>query len=144
MSRQAAPSEMCSTQPSSAGAKPATVGVPLPAQPDRVFDTGQPALRDGVSGMQVGPMGSDAEAAGFGGDQGVFVSLRSSQGCGPIQLHQIIFEHAFNITGEADTPPAIQRVASDGQHPPHSDNTGEMSSRKRSSGHLMMKMNRDS
>jgi hypothetical protein len=70
----------------------------LPAQPDRVFDTGQPALRDGVPGMQVGPMGSDAEAAGFGGDQGVFVSLRGSQGCGPIQLQQIIFEHASCIS----------------------------------------------
>jgi hypothetical protein len=37
----------------------------------------------------------------------VLVGLCGSQGCGRIQLHQIIFEHAFNIRGKADTPPAI-------------------------------------
>ena len=53
-------------------------------------------------GWRSAQCGSDAEAAGFGGDQGVFVGLGGSQGCGPIQLHQIIFEHAFNIRGNAD------------------------------------------
>jgi hypothetical protein len=121
---------MRSTQPSSAVSEAGNGRGSLPAQPDRVFDTGQQAMRDGVARMQVSPMCSDAEAAGFGGDQGVFVGLGGSQGCGPIQLHQIIFEHAFNIRGNADTPPAIQRGASNGQHPTHSDNTGEMSSRQ--------------
>jgi hypothetical protein len=39
----------------------------------------------------------DLEAAGFGGDEGVFVGFCCGQGAGRIQLHQIIFEHAFNI-----------------------------------------------
>jgi len=47
--------------------------------------------------MQVGPVGGDVEAAGFGGDQGVFVGFCCGQGAVRIQLHQIAFEHAFNI-----------------------------------------------
>jgi hypothetical protein len=66
-----------------------------------VFGAGQPALRNGVAGVQVGPMPSDLESAGFGGDQGVFVGLRGSQGCGRIQLDQIIiFEHIFQYEGK--------------------------------------------
>ena len=65
MSRQAAPSEMRSTQPSSAGAKSPTVGVPSPPNWTGSFDAGQPALGDGVAGMQVGPMCSDARGGGF-------------------------------------------------------------------------------
>jgi hypothetical protein len=73
-----------------------------------VFGAGQPALRNGVAGVQVGPMPSDAEAAGFGGDQGVFVGLRRGQGLRRIQLDQIIiFEHAFNIRLNTDTPQRI-------------------------------------
>jgi hypothetical protein len=67
-----------------------------------VFGAGQPTLRYGVAGMQVGPMRSDLESADLGGDQGVFVGLGCSQGFGGIQLDQIIFEHAFNIWLEAD------------------------------------------
>jgi hypothetical protein len=80
----------------------------VPAQPDRVFGAGQPALCNRVAGVQVGPMPSDAEAAGFGGDQGVFVGLRRGQGLRRIQLDQIIiFEHAFNIRLNTDTPQRI-------------------------------------
>jgi hypothetical protein len=47
--------------------------------------------------MEVGPVGGDVEATGFGGDQGMFVGFSCGQGVVRIQLHQIIFEHAFNI-----------------------------------------------
>jgi hypothetical protein len=47
--------------------------------------------------MQVGPVGGDLEPAGFGGGEGVFVGLGCGEGVVRIQLHQIIFEHAFNI-----------------------------------------------
>jgi hypothetical protein len=51
-----------------------------------------------IPGVEIGPVGGDVEAAGLGGDQGVFVGLRSSQSLRGIQLHQtVIFEHAFNI-----------------------------------------------
>jgi hypothetical protein len=50
----------------------------VPTKPDRMFAPGQPTLRDGVSGMDVGPVCGDVESSGFGGDQGVFVGL----GCG--------------------------------------------------------------
>jgi hypothetical protein len=43
-----------------------------------MFAPGQPTLRDGVSGMDVGPVCGDVESSGFSGDQGVFVGL----GCG--------------------------------------------------------------
>ena len=62
-----------------------------------MLPTGQPTLGNSVAGVQVGPMRSDLESSGFGGDQGVFVGLRGGQGAGRIQLHQIIFEHTFNI-----------------------------------------------
>ena len=42
-------------------------------------------------------MGSNLEPSGLGGDQGVFVGLSCGEGAGGIQLHQIIFEHTFNI-----------------------------------------------
>jgi hypothetical protein len=41
---------------------------------------------DGVAMMQVGPMRSDLQPPGTGGDQGVFVGLRGRQGGGGIQL----------------------------------------------------------
>jgi hypothetical protein len=70
-------------------------------------------------------MPSDLESAGFSGYQSVFVGLRGSQGCGRIQLDQIIiFEHIFNIKRRPDTLPAIQRVASNGQHFTGPDNIG--------------------
>jgi hypothetical protein len=47
--------------------------------------------------MQISPMRSDVKAAGFGGDQGVFVGLRGSQRLRRIPPDQIIFEHTFNI-----------------------------------------------
>jgi hypothetical protein len=47
--------------------------------------------------MQIRPMRSDLKAAGFGGDQGVFVGLRRSPASAPHPTHQIIFEHTFNI-----------------------------------------------
>ena len=62
-----------------------------------MLPTGQPSLRDGVAGVQVGPMSSNLQPAGFGGDQGVFVGLSRGQGAGRIQPHQFIFEHTFNI-----------------------------------------------
>jgi hypothetical protein len=63
-----------------------------------MLTAGQPVLRYGVSGMQVGPMSSELQPSGFGGDQGVFVGLRGGQSAGRIQLHQIIIiEHTFNI-----------------------------------------------
>ena len=48
--------------------------------------------------MQVGPVRGDMEAAGFGGDEGVFVGFGGGQGFIRIQLHQIIFEHASWIS----------------------------------------------
>jgi hypothetical protein len=48
----------------------------------------------------------------------VFVGLGSSQGCVRIQLHQIIFEHAFNIWLDADTPHRI-RACRDQPTTPH-------------------------
>jgi hypothetical protein len=69
-----------------------------------VFGAGQPAFRNRIPGVEIGPVGGDVEAAGLGGDQGVFVGLRGSQGLRGIQLHQtVIFEHVFNIEERADT-----------------------------------------
>ena len=42
-------------------------------------------------------MRRNLQPPGLGGDQDVFVGLRSSEGACPIQLSQLIFEHAFNI-----------------------------------------------
>jgi hypothetical protein len=47
-------------------------------------------------------MRSQLEPAALGGSQSAFVGLRSSQGGSRIQLHQIIFEHDFNIWLGAD------------------------------------------
>ena len=44
----------------------------------------------------------DVQPPRFGGDQGVFVGLSRGEGAGCIQLHQIIFEHTFNIWVKAD------------------------------------------
>jgi hypothetical protein len=77
ISRDAEPSEMRSTQPSSAGQNPRRSGC-RPRQLTGSFAPGQPTLRDGVVGMDVGPVCGDVESSGFGGDQGVFVGL----GCG--------------------------------------------------------------
>ena len=73
--------------------------------------------------MEIGPMCCDLQPPSFGGDQGVFVSLGSCQGAGDIQLHQIIFEHTFNIWLSAATPPDIRRPRRNGQHHANPDNT---------------------
>jgi hypothetical protein len=73
------------------------VGGAVPAQVDWAFGAGQPTLHHSVAGMQISPMRSDVKSAGFGGDQGVFIGLRGGQSLRRIQLHQIIFEHTFNI-----------------------------------------------
>jgi hypothetical protein len=75
----------------------------LPAQPDRVFGARQPTLSDRFAGMQVRPVRRDLQPTDLRGDQGVFVSLRGSQGAGRVQLNEIIFEHTFNIWLSADT-----------------------------------------
>ena len=95
----------------------------LPAQLDGVFSTGQPAVHHPLAGMQVGPMRGNLEPADLGGDQGVFVGLRSSQGASRIQLHQISFEHTFNIRSWSATPAPIRRVTANGQHHVDPDNT---------------------
>jgi len=48
--------------------------------------------------MQIGPMRSDRQAPGLGGDQGVFVRLSGSQRASGIQLDQIIFERTSCIS----------------------------------------------
>jgi hypothetical protein len=73
--------------------------------------------------MQVGPVCSDLESAGFGGGQGVFVGLGGGQGAGRIQLDQIIFEHTFNIKGGPDTFSTVRYSAANGQHLTDRDNT---------------------
>jgi hypothetical protein len=80
--------------------------------------TGQPTLGYTVAGVQIGPMGSNLQPSGLGGDEGVFVGLRGSQRAGRIQLHQIIFEHTFNIRRTADTLPGHSE-ASRRQTTPH-------------------------
>ena len=104
-----------------------------PAQPNWVFSAGQPALRDSLTRVQVGPMRRDLQPPSFGDDQGVFVGLRSSEGACRIQLSQLIFEHAFNIRLGAASPTAIRRVTANrqhlnrsGQHPSDPDNTCEL------------------
>ncbi len=88
-----------------------------------MFGAGQPTHGDGVAGVQVGPVAGDVESAGFGGDQVVFVGLSSGQGAGLIQLHQIIFEHTFNIRPRDDSLTAIRRHVANGQHHVDPDNT---------------------
>ena len=88
-----------------------------------MFGAGQPALGNSGAGMQVCPMRSDLEPAGFGGDQGVFVSFGGGQRLGRIQLDQIIFEHAFNIWLKADNRLPIRHATANGQHHTDPDNT---------------------
>ena len=94
-----------------------------PTQPHRIFGAGQPALHNSLTRMQVSPMRRDLQPPRFGGDQGVFVSLRSSEGACRIQLSQLIFEHTFNIRLGAASPTAIRRVTANRQHSTDPDNT---------------------
>ena len=74
--------------------------------------------------MQIGPVRSDLQAPGLGGDQGVFVRLSRSQRASGIQLDQVAFEHTFNLSAHArhffapfDTRQANgQHQAKPGQH----------------------------
>ena len=70
----------------------------VPAQADRPLHAGQPTLGDSIARMQIGPMRSDRQAPGLGGDQGVFVRLSGSQRASGIQLDQIIFERTSCIS----------------------------------------------
>jgi hypothetical protein len=65
----------------------------------------------------------DLQPPSFGGDQGVFVGLGSSEGAGRVQLHQTIFEHTFNILLGAGTLLLLSRVTANGQHLSNPDNT---------------------
>ena len=67
-----------------------------------MFGAGQPTGRDGFAGVQVGPVCCDVQPPHLGDDQGVFVGLGRGKGAGCIQLHQIVFEHTFNISMKAD------------------------------------------
>ena len=95
----------------------------LPTQPDWVFGAGQSALHNTLTWVKVCPMSRDQQPAGLGCDQDVFIGLRSGEGFCRIQLHQLIFEHPFNIRWTAYTPRLIRRVAANGQHPTDQDNT---------------------
>jgi hypothetical protein len=95
----------------------------VPTQPHRVLGARQPTLRDRLAGMQIRPMRRDLQTAGFGGDQGVFVSLRRGQRAGRVQLDQLIIEHAFNIRLSADTHRRLGRATANGQHLTDLDNT---------------------
>jgi hypothetical protein len=87
--RDADPSDIRNTQPNSAGAWSATVGCrPRPIAPDAAHPV--TVCGDGLAGVQVGPVRGKLQPADFGGDQGVFVSLRGSQRGGGVQLHQIL------------------------------------------------------
>ena len=68
-------------------------------------------------------MRRNVEAAGFGGDQGVFVVLCGGQRACGVQLAEIIFEHAFNIWLGTDIPRRLDTAATNGQHLADSDNT---------------------
>jgi hypothetical protein len=63
------------------------------------------------------------QPAELGGDQGMFVGLGSSQSRRGIQLHQLIFEHSFNIWLGTDTSPPFRRVTAGGQHLSNLDDT---------------------
>jgi hypothetical protein len=125
MSRRAAPSEMPSTQPSSAGAKSATVGVPTPPSRtgcsvpgSRLSATASPGCRSAqcpaiwsrrVSAViRVCSLASAAARVAAASS-----STRSS------------FSNTFfNMKERADTLPAIQGAASNGQHLTDPDNIG--------------------
>ena len=68
-------------------------------------------------------MRRNVEAAGFSGDQGVFVGLGGGQRACRVQLGEIIFEHAFNILLGTDIPRRLDTAATNGQHLADSDNT---------------------
>jgi hypothetical protein len=95
----------------------------LPAKQDRTFDAREPTGSHSLAGVQVGPMCCDLQSPGFGGDQDVFVGFGGGEGAGRVQLHQIIFEHRFNIWVGADTPGTVCRITANGQHPTNLDNT---------------------
>jgi hypothetical protein len=86
------------------------------AQPHRMLCTLDPARRDRLPGMQIGPMRGQVQAADLGRGEGAFVRLGGGQGAGRIQLHQIVFEHAFNIWPTADNPRQLDTPPSNGQH----------------------------
>ena len=65
----------------------------------------------------------DVQPADLGGDQGVFVGLGRGEGVRRIQLHQIIFEHTFNIRSWAAIPGPIRHTTANGQHLTDPDNT---------------------
>ena len=65
--------------PQLGGCEVADGGGAVATELDGVFGAGQPALHHGVAGMQIRPVRGKVEAAGFGGDQGVFVGFRGSQ-----------------------------------------------------------------
>ena len=88
-----------------------------------MLGAGNAALGEGVAGVEVGPMRRNVEAAGFGGDQGVFVVLCGGQRACGVQLAEIIFEHAFNIWLGTDIPRRLDTAATNGQHLADSDNT---------------------
>src|SRR4249919_1160877 len=83
----------------------------VPAQADRPLDAGQPALGDSIARMQIGPMRSDLQAPGLGGDHGVFVRLSRCQRGSGIQLDQVTFEHTFNIWSAPHILRAIRHAA---------------------------------
>ena len=68
-------------------------------------------------------MRRNVEAAGFGGDQGVFVVLCGGQRACRVELAEVIFEHAFNIWLATDIPARFGSPRSNGQHLADSDNT---------------------
>jgi hypothetical protein len=88
-----------------------------------VLGAGNAALWSGVAGVEVGPMRCNVEAAGFGGDQGVFVVFCGGQCAYCVELGEVIFEHAFNIWVGTDIPRTIGMPQSNGQHLADLDDT---------------------
>jgi hypothetical protein len=68
-------------------------------------------------------MSRNLKPADLRGDQDVFVGLGGGQGAGRIQLHQIIFEHIFNIRSGGATPGPIRHTTANRQHHVDPDNT---------------------
>jgi hypothetical protein len=75
-------------------------------------------------------MARDLETAGLGRDQNVFVALGCGQRPGRIQLHQILFEHIFNIRPCPHSPSPVWRVIANGQHHIDPDNTSRPKSQR--------------
>ena len=124
MSRAADPSEMGAHSPVRRRRSLRWWGC-LPRRAGLGVRCGQPTLGDRFAGVQVGPVCCDLEPPDLGGDQGVFVGLSGGEGASGIQLHQIIFEHTFNIPVEVDSPWQIRHTGASGQHLTDSDNTYE-------------------